>query len=1180
MRCRSLLMLLAVFFLNLTFTAQQAFASSSPPGPFEKVASTGIPAVYGELLNMHERTLTEGSAEAVKGISENLSFYAQTIGRVSTALDIGGKLYMGETKEAAIEAGLTVLGEVAGSASGKAFLGAYGLTTLPVTALVTAFKVYRISEAELRNSTIGVKLEQFYGRIESDPQLRDRNRELGVGDPIPVSSQNVEYVWRKVLIDNAWRDLFRTYVVEELKRDWPNPGIWARWTLPGNVLEEGELYERQSEYKSYIAGVLSYLNRAAKLREQQVVMQRYAEELRLQTAGSNVAAMFEKYAVAVAKMPEVRDFVRLSPGRIREAHRDGVINPLIQIVNNSKRYAVDVLAWIPASGRLGEERADLLKQLEAIHEEAWAVRKMVENRRQIEAARRAAAAQVAAWRATAYGFETTFADVQSAIDAEFKKTGTTSGVNSRINEQARLMEKHYSDQIDRVTAEYILAQQMRPVPVERNEEARKQFGVQMAAYRDIDRSRLAELTAEVDAYFETLRYRAQIDEERLRELYDDIERRIRPLQAPRILRHGEQEAFTAYEHLLNSFCGSFPSSGYLGVGEYRFPSYTPSPRDSIGIFVGRHTNYLERLRGRVSAARRIDFCGRTVELSSLITSIDQLAVMVDEFERKKKDIEELEEKVRELAELLEDPSPGISQNRLEFWTRRFTEEQRPFVVSLREQLDRGEAIKGAALSAQQGYRTDLANMENDRDYLTRLLSVLYQLRPILEEFAEEYPWVRIDGSNERYVMRPEIRRAWGEKGCSALIGSRVFLSPGEVSQARQQLNRSLTSAQLIWFDNHYNIGLRAFVDLYLSEQTGLSSSPPAHYTFIEWEGRCRIFMKDTVDRFHASLAEIDRFDLSYFPRQMSKAVGGRYGMLSKMLNMPPLDPPENNIEIDVDNYPKDGTDFLKSVAEKCWDDVMRTSVMALIETFEEKMAARGVWLAGEFYFHEVQKRLAGAVGNLHTLLHEAQAAYNRNINDPEVLRKYQQAAAREPAIMAVLNAAVNDPKLSPQRQDYFKKRLEEYIEKFWWIRQWAGTESTPTAPVVPEPQKPAFDEKPIINFYDQFKQAYERKNDSRLMSFLDDRWSAGDGTSLYDVEDYFRNMFRVFDEIRLDMRGLRVEFIGDGRYRASYDLTIIGRIYAHNMEHSEKSSVMEELGTDRSGRLKIIRTPQGRFWHQ
>jgi len=1170
---------LVIFTMLLSISAPKVSASSSPPGPFQQVATTVIPAGYGELLNAHADSLTDATPAAIKEISDKLSFYAQTIGRVSNALDIGGKLYMGDTKEAAIAAGLTVLGEAAGSASGKAFLGAYGLTTLPVTALITSFQIYRMSEAELKKSTVGVKLEQLYDKIERDPQLKNRNRELGVGDPIPATPQTVDYVWRKVLLDSTWRDLFKTYVVEELGRDWPDPGIWARWTLPGNVLEEGELYQNKAAYQSYIAGLLSYLNRAAKLREQQVVMQRYGEELRQKTAGVNAGSIINKYATAVGELPKVREFAEVSPRRIREALQGDTINPLIQIINNSKRYAVDVLTWIPSSGKLGEERAALLKKLEHIHDEAWSVRKFLEDRRRKEALRRAAAAKVAAWSASPFGFETTFSELKSTIDAEFESTGSVAGVLNRLAEERRQMEKHYTDQGNQVDAEYEIAQQMRPVPPERNEEARKQFWTQLDAYRTVDRFRYSEVTAEVNDYLETLGFLAKMDEEQLRELYSEIERRVRPFMERRILKHGEQEALTAYEHTLNSFCGPFTSSGYLGVGQYRFPSYTPSPGDSIGAFRGRHNQYIEGLRNKVDASRNIDFCGRTVELGSLIASIDQLIAMIDKLVEKKKDLEKLEEKVAEMEEVLTDPAPGISQHMLKYWSDRFEQEHKPFVKKQRELLERGEALKGPARSAQQLYQTDLGNIYNDLDYLSRLRRTLDQLDPVLNEFVAEYPRVRVDGSNERFVMRPEIIRVWDGKDCSALIGKRVFMNSSEVSQARQQLNRKLTENQLLWFDNHYNIGLRAFVDLYVSERSGLSNPPPDHYTFIDWEGRCQIFMKETFDRFSASLAEIDRFDL-FFPQQMQKAIGGSMGWFVKMIGIPLLDYPVNNASIDIDNYPEDGLDFLKSVAENCWDDVMRASVMGVISTFEEKMAARHVWLAGEAHFLDVQERLSAAGGNMRTLLHEAQTAYNRNIDDPEVSRKYQQAAAREPAMMAVLNAAVNDPKLSPQRQDYFKKLREEYIEEFWWIRQWAGVESKPAVPPGPEPQKPAFDEQPIINFYDQFKQAYERKNDSRLMSFLDDKWSAGDGTTLYDVEDYFRNMFRVFDEIRLDVRGLRVEQINDGRYLASYDLTIIGRIYAHNLEHAEKSSVVEEIGPDRSGRMKIMRTPQGRFWHQ
>lgn len=118
----------------------------------------------------------------------------------------------------------------------------------------------------------------------------------------------------------------------------------------------------------------------------------------------------------------------------------------------------------------------------------------------------------------------------------------------------------------------------------------------------------------------------------------------------------------------------------------------------------------------------------------------------------------------------------------------------------------------------------------------------------------------------------------------------------------------------------------------------------------------------------------------------------------------------------------------------------------------------------------------------------------------------------------------------------------------------------------------------LKDFYQQFQEAYQAKNDSRLMSFLSDDWSAGDGTTLMDLEDYFRNMFSVFDDIQLNISGLRFESLGGGRTRAYYELQIVGRIFADNLKHEEKSSVVEEVEV-KDGKVKIVRTPQGRFWY-
>lgn len=1155
------------------FLPARSVSASAPPGPFEQVATTAIPAGYGELLNAYERSLTSGSPEALKGISTKLSFYAQAIGRVSGALDLGGKLYLGETKEAAISAGLLILGEAAGSEAGKAYLAAMGLTTLPVTTLITAFQIYQLSEAELKKSTVGLKLEQLYGSIESDRQLINRNRELGTGDPIPVNPQAIDYLWRKVLLNDSWRNLFKTYVVEELGSDWPDPGIWSRWTLPGNLLEEGELYNRQNEYKSYIAGLLSYLNRAARLREQQVVMQRYGAELQQKAAGMSTASLLDKYVSAVAKLPEVREFAKNCPALIQRGLQGDDLSPLIQVVNNSKRYAVDVLAWIPASGRLGEERAQLLQQLRDFHENAWSARKFLEDRRQKEELRKAAEARVAAWRADAYGYSLTFDELRGAIDEEFQQSGAIAGVNARLAEQNRLLEKHYEDQSKQVEVEYADAQQLRPIPEERNEQAREQFYVQWSAYRNVDRQRRNELKMEISAYIETLQFRKKIVDEQVYELSDAIDRLIRPFQSTRWGAQGPLNGVGFLEQFLSGFCGEFPSSGYVGITALKFTPYSAKAGDSVYSFTGFHNRYLTSLQNTISTADRIAYCGGEATLKGLVATIDQLVTQVDSFAEKKPAIDELDEKIRELETLLEELPQGTTEKGLELREKKLVEEQKPFALKLRELLKKGESLKGPARAAQQLYQTDLANIEKDQEYLNQLARVLGRLGPVLEEFIADYPRFSVANSNGSFVARPEVRKAYAASGCSALIGQRVFMTANDIQQSLRQLDQALAANRLKWFDSQYRIGLEDFVTQYLSDRTSFfSMKAPDHYTFIEWDGQCRLFTKETFDHWQAALAELGQVDL-YFPQKMEKAVGGGSGMPRQMLAIPLREQAVNNVIIDLDSYPDNGLDFLKEVAKNCWEDQTRASVTAVVSTFEEKLSAYRAWHGAEAYFSEMQKRFSEVLGNLSSLLYDAQAAYNKNMHDPQVNILYRQAAAKEPAVMAFLNGAISDRKLSPVRQDYFAKRKKEYEREFFFIRQWAGTHSRPAQS---EPQP--VDEQPIRNLYDQFKQAYEHKNDSRLMSFLDDAWSAGDGTTLNDVEEYFRNMFNVFDEIRLDMSGLRIEALGDGRYRTSYDVKITGRIFAHGIEHPEQSSVVEEIGADSSGRLRIQRTPQGRFW--
>lgn len=119
----------------------------------------------------------------------------------------------------------------------------------------------------------------------------------------------------------------------------------------------------------------------------------------------------------------------------------------------------------------------------------------------------------------------------------------------------------------------------------------------------------------------------------------------------------------------------------------------------------------------------------------------------------------------------------------------------------------------------------------------------------------------------------------------------------------------------------------------------------------------------------------------------------------------------------------------------------------------------------------------------------------------------------------------------------------------------------------------------VKDLYARFKQAYEGKNDSLVMSMISDQWQAGDGASLSDLQVNLRRSFKTFDEIRYNIQNLTVTPAQDGSYRITYDVTITSRIYKRNLKHEEKSSIHEEVLIDRSGKPKISKTLGGRFWY-
>lgn len=115
-------------------------------------------------------------------------------------------------------------------------------------------------------------------------------------------------------------------------------------------------------------------------------------------------------------------------------------------------------------------------------------------------------------------------------------------------------------------------------------------------------------------------------------------------------------------------------------------------------------------------------------------------------------------------------------------------------------------------------------------------------------------------------------------------------------------------------------------------------------------------------------------------------------------------------------------------------------------------------------------------------------------------------------------------------------------------------------------------------FYEKFKSAYEGRNAGAVTALISPDWSSGDEVGdVQELDSSLRASFRLYDEIKYSVAGLRIEALGKGSWQACYEVVITSRIFKRNLKHEEKSSVCEEL-REEGGKLRIVRTLSGRYW--
>jgi hypothetical protein len=119
----------------------------------------------------------------------------------------------------------------------------------------------------------------------------------------------------------------------------------------------------------------------------------------------------------------------------------------------------------------------------------------------------------------------------------------------------------------------------------------------------------------------------------------------------------------------------------------------------------------------------------------------------------------------------------------------------------------------------------------------------------------------------------------------------------------------------------------------------------------------------------------------------------------------------------------------------------------------------------------------------------------------------------------------------------------------------------------------------IVNMYALIKAAYEVKNDTAVLSFLDDGWKAGDGTTVAILKENIAKTFREVDNLKFDTFNMKMRHLSTATCEVSYDLVLVSRIINENLKHEYKSPVVDEVSIGANGKPRIMRTISGRFWY-
>ncbi|MDZ4201318.1 MAG: hypothetical protein U1C96_04130 [Gallionella sp.] len=1101
------------------------------------------PTVYGEIIN----ALPPGDVANISTALRGVEFfgYLKSMGDVANALDAGDK------PEAAMETASTL---AKGAISYAQYQGVKNIAVmgssvgmLPLTALVTAIDIARSSHKAVAASRIALDLERLYGSVEYDSEIRDSNRKLGEGDPIKVNPQTIERLWRKIIYDEKWAALFKTYVVNELNQDWPEPTLWERISIPSDVLRDAKLMEEQTRLKSHIASLLIELNKVAKKQEDRVVLAQRLRELSATALKVDPALLREaisKYHYAVGMLPGVSAYAADLPKKIDgyaktietgSATAIGEMRQEIMVeASLIVQYAKIIRAIPPQDSRAGGERAVVFRSLSESHARLRALldgssqslinAKLVEDTKTLNVA----GTEFVFKR---YPVEKTFDDyardfrdavrngtpqAAALVDAarlsirqEMEKSKEQYGKDYADNNRlyldkladidARL--KALSEQLA-ATTDLVQQGQLRNA-ILNLQKVRADLRNRWEKYRElflltsgIDKTLLTDTLDEIDQFVAANANRYGAVEQMLGTFYGDAAAKLNDFAKQHSALARSNQAFLDLAELdrLEKLMADNPG-GYVGIAPDFLSRHMPEVPSSgsraqvLNAALDAMEKEIRHQMGVISSGRMTyyDAWNLTV-LPSLETMASTAAA--DSL----KNIEAaIDIAIRQYRST---PASEIRQS--------FKPTHAEHLKRLGQMLDsvrtlKKAAAKAVALAGQfEGYMNRAKSNNQLVDADGRFLSTLYIV------FGMSSPRSVIALFNVKARLHLDARTG----AVPDILPSRDILARLEGTDRMGVMEYSRNSG----------LGIEAFFAepfVELATRTGMVSVTAADIDALR--GRVEGLPTSSYAAFQPAMAKlIEESEVN--------------GLFLRYIR----------VESFRTKFGFDGT--LNAAIGKLADALVRISAAVqanqqVIDDAEQRFAAilhkitRGLDMASD----------AAAAGDYTTV-----AGLERYLAD--TWGEYQALGGRR----ADIDAAFDKFRALVEQA---RARLDELLPK---------TEPVP-------------DTAAIQQLYQDFINAYGRGDLRGLLGLLSPNWQGGDGSDIRDVEEYLSNSFRIFDRIQYRISGFSVQSASEGRVQVSYSVRIIGENRRQRLNHEESSQVVEEVGLV-AGKLAILRTLSGRQW--